>query len=325
MAYHLHTATIVYFASLLVLTVYAFIPPGPEGEGPIERLLLFLSRTIGTEARDIQKFKNGVNDLYLRRFYVTPRWLARFLERRKWWKWPTKIFLHHILRSDDDRDSHDHPWAFTSMILAGSYREKILKHWSRNGAGTWEPVIKERLATPGSILRNPPHHTHRVEIIYPVWSLVFVRGASRVWGFWTQDESTPDKEPLWVPWRKYLGIPDERDADEDVILEPASLAIGPAAINTWPNERGNRDRGIEIATEPSEEVTPVITKQTTAELLARSYEATDGRVGGDEKTHPGVSAALIAQSRAHVLAHEAARRARDAGPRIAVAIERKGE
>src|SRR5262245_27320122 len=38
-----------------------------------------------------------VKSLYLRRFYLTPRFL------------PVRIFLHHIARSDDDRDRHDHP------------------------------------------------------------------------------------------------------------------------------------------------------------------------------------------------------------------------
>jgi hypothetical protein len=33
------------------------------------------------------------------------------------------IKLHHILRSDEDRDCHDHPWSFLSIILAGGYFE----------------------------------------------------------------------------------------------------------------------------------------------------------------------------------------------------------
>ena len=61
--------------------------------------------------RDIEKKGMG---LYLRRFYLTPR------TRPSWWpdswKW-YRFFLHHIVRSDDDRDPHDHPWDFTSLIL----------------------------------------------------------------------------------------------------------------------------------------------------------------------------------------------------------------
>ena len=33
------------------------------------------------------------------------------------------VKLHHILRSDDDRDLHDHPWSFVSVILRGGYWE----------------------------------------------------------------------------------------------------------------------------------------------------------------------------------------------------------
>jgi hypothetical protein len=46
---------------------------------------------------------------------------------RRWWIIPRNegcnVYLHHILHSDDDRALHDHPWANTSYLLAGSYVE----------------------------------------------------------------------------------------------------------------------------------------------------------------------------------------------------------
>jgi hypothetical protein len=33
------------------------------------------------------------------------------------------IYLHHFLRSDNDRHFHDHPWHFLTILLAGGYIE----------------------------------------------------------------------------------------------------------------------------------------------------------------------------------------------------------
>ena len=53
---------------------------------------------------------------YLIRYYLL------FIERKNF---PFNIFIHHILK-DDDEDLHDHPWGFFSLILNGGYRETIL-------------------------------------------------------------------------------------------------------------------------------------------------------------------------------------------------------
>jgi hypothetical protein len=42
------------------------------------------------------------------------------------------IKLHHILRSDEDRDLHDHPWSFLSVILWGGYWEHTAVIESKN-------------------------------------------------------------------------------------------------------------------------------------------------------------------------------------------------
>lgn len=47
---------------------------------------------------------------------------------RRWYLWRCKAFsvrIHHIMLPDLDRDPHDHPWPFLSIILKGGYRE----HW----------------------------------------------------------------------------------------------------------------------------------------------------------------------------------------------------
>jgi hypothetical protein len=191
----------------LLVKLFAFVKdrPTPEMKGDrpamFERILMkvFRYRDISkviTISPEMTHFPTGgtipecrKEALYLRRFFLTPR------------TWPVRLFLHHIVRSDDDRDVHDHPWPFTTCILKGSYVEELCL----------DPEPDDfRLATPGTVHENPAEHTHRVEVIEPVWSLVIVGRAERVWGFWTHDG--------WKSWRDYLGVPwTDRDAAEDVI------------------------------------------------------------------------------------------------------------
>lgn len=57
----------------------------------------------------------GGDDPYLRRWYVIPR--NRFFN----------IYLHHFMRSDDDRALHDHPWANASFVFDGYYFEHTIR------------------------------------------------------------------------------------------------------------------------------------------------------------------------------------------------------
>ena len=45
----------------------------------------------------------------------------------RWWVWPRNrffnLYLHRVLRSDDDRALHDHPWWNLSYIVDGGYTE----------------------------------------------------------------------------------------------------------------------------------------------------------------------------------------------------------
>jgi hypothetical protein len=98
---------------------------------------------------------------------------------RRWWLIPRNrwfnIYLHHFLRSDDDRALHDHPWWNLSVLLDGRYVEhtisagginrKVVRH-----AGDW----KFRVA--GS--------AHRIELDNgPCWTLFITGPRLREWGF----------------------------------------------------------------------------------------------------------------------------------------------
>ncbi len=170
----------------------------------IERVLMALLPYF-----EITKTVNGEKVVYLRRFFL---WRNHHGH---------SIYLHHILRSDDDPDPHDHPFDFTSIILRGGYFDQ---EWgfvppSVDG-GPGNRYQKEGTPVfPGEIVRRPASHIHRVILFSkdygwdangsfvsgpptPAWTLVITGPHFRHWGF--------IKEDRWVYWREYLGLgPDE--------------------------------------------------------------------------------------------------------------------
>lgn len=91
------------------------------------------------------------------------------------------LYLHHFLRSDNDRHFHDHPWSFITLLLSSGY-------WEHTPRGTF---WRRRF----SLLFRPAEWQHWVEILRPVWTLILVRPKRREWGFIT--------ERGWVQWRRY--------------------------------------------------------------------------------------------------------------------------
>jgi len=138
--------------------------------------------------------KNGL--LYLRRHYLSPR------------TWGWRLFLHLINKADDDRDPHDHPWGFWTLIIRGGYIEHVYKGGK---------LVSVRKLTAGNLVYRDPEHTHQVaELLGPTWTLVLAGPASRVWGFWLKDDT-------FVPWYEYLrradgSVPEQLPEDRVVRL-----------------------------------------------------------------------------------------------------------
>ncbi len=108
------------------------------------------------------------------------------------------VFLHHILRSDRDRATHDHPWGFVSVILSGGYTEH--SQVRRPHGATFTKHYRA-----GSIVRHKATDLHRLELDRPAWTLVFIGARCREWGFMTPRG--------WVHWEQYLATPiEERNA-----------------------------------------------------------------------------------------------------------------
>jgi hypothetical protein len=91
------------------------------------------------------------------------------------------IYLHELLKSDNHRHFHDHPWAFTTILLTGDYVEHT-------------PDGAHRRAR-GSILHRAAVWRHWIELERPVWTLVITGPHEREWGFWTDHGFTS--------WRNY--------------------------------------------------------------------------------------------------------------------------
>ncbi len=126
--------------------------------------------------------------------------------QRKRWQFPISIRLHHIMRPDEDRNPHDHPWHFRTIILRGWYDEvRPLVYsdpWSRKAryVGLLGMLFWETRHTEGHTSTRKFGEYHRISEVSEggVWTM-FITGKYRgTWGFLV--------DGVKVPWRKYLGI-----------------------------------------------------------------------------------------------------------------------
>jgi hypothetical protein len=100
---------------------------------------------------------------------------------------PWKFRLHKFYPNTSDRDTHDHPWWFVTIVLRGGYKDVALD-------GTVDNM------RPGSIRFRPAHHAHKT-FAGPKGCTTFVFGPDsfREWGFF------PDGGP-WMPWKRYMAL-----------------------------------------------------------------------------------------------------------------------
>lgn len=118
---------------------------------------------------------------------------------RRWSLWlPGRysIKIHQILRPDEDRCSHDHPFDFLRFILWGGYEEEV-----RNPE-TGE--ITTHLRKPFRFYWCGEKFAHRITKLSKKssWTLLFCGPKKRSWGFFLKDR--------WMEWRKFVNTALER-------------------------------------------------------------------------------------------------------------------
>ncbi len=167
------------------------LEPKPEGllEGVLEKL--FNRMDIGTE-------QDSGGGLYLRRWRVFgygSKLPALF---------GYSVMLHRMVRPDQDKDPHDHPWtSWWSRVLWGSYIEDIWEAPDIKRARHEHDLPNTLVRSAGEVAQRMGEHMHKV-VNLPhgeCWTLVWTTGRGRRWGFWTENG--------WVFWKTYMGLKDD--------------------------------------------------------------------------------------------------------------------
>jgi hypothetical protein len=131
----------------------------------------------------------GSENPYMRRWYLIPR--------NKWFC----VYLHNMLRDDDNRALHDHPAANISIVLRGGYREVLFV--GPIVPGMLLPQLCCKIRRPGTIVFRHADLAHRLELLRPVgsWSLFIMGPKLQNWGFWCGPRAR------WVPWQQFTAGP----------------------------------------------------------------------------------------------------------------------
>ena len=140
-----------------------------------------LRRFLSRLGRDPDFIIGTKPDPYIRRWWILPR--------NRWFN----IYLHNILRSDDDRALHDHPWWNVSIVLKGGYVEVL-----PGPGGVTDPDTFRRIwRRPGSVLARRAGAAHRLEIHdRSAWTLFITGPRIREWGFYCPRG--------WVFWKRFV-------------------------------------------------------------------------------------------------------------------------
>lgn len=125
----------------------------------------------------------------------------------RWWRvprnWATNIYYHIVLRSDDDRALHDHPWMSISIVLDGGYFEHTIlaggihrKVWKGPGSMSfrWTGSLAHRLElkrvslmeAPLSALENREveiSDATNMKVEVPATTIFITGPVLRRWGF----------------------------------------------------------------------------------------------------------------------------------------------
>jgi hypothetical protein len=108
------------------------------------------------------------------------------------------IYLHDIFEDDGDRDPHNHPWSFISIVLRGYYVERLFP----------DPVNRrdhyvEKTHPQWSVHRMGRDTAHRIVYAAPgLKTLILVGPRRSSWGFFKRNPVV-DRGGVLVDWKDY--------------------------------------------------------------------------------------------------------------------------
>jgi hypothetical protein len=106
------------------------------------------------------------------------------------------IYIHQILKSDEEAHFHDHPWNFWSFILKGGYKEI-----SSYAIDKWREIHTNYYLR-HSLVHHKRNDAHKLTLMSScVWTLVLTYGEWKTWGYQT--------EAGWIDFKSYRGLKDE--------------------------------------------------------------------------------------------------------------------
>ncbi|MGY2158579.1 hypothetical protein [Pseudomonas tolaasii] len=151
-------------------------------------------------------------EMYMGRWWLFNPYSRNTHKPALWWC-PWSFRIHHIMRPDEDRDLHDHPWNARTVILRGWYTEQrllqaddpALQQLLLSAANHGMPPDAAFQATEhidrraGDTARLNHGEYHRIDQISPggVYTLFITSKWRGDWGFLVNG--------VKVPWRTYTG------------------------------------------------------------------------------------------------------------------------
>ena len=118
----------------------------------------FLYAALVPMAREADLNIGGADNPYMRRWFLTPRVKTG------------NLYLHNVLRPDDDRALHNHPWASMSVMLSGG----MVEHTEEG----------QRDIIPGDVVLRGPNCRHRLDTPKPdTWTIFATGPVVQDWGF----------------------------------------------------------------------------------------------------------------------------------------------
>ncbi len=159
----------------------------------IRRFLEFLVRALNLPERVIPRDYGRPGRAYLRRYYLfgesgaLVKYFPPGSNAPRWWQrpltWLPLVYIHKFESSDEDRELHSHPWAATSLILAGGYVEERRRFTCEGFQNRY--VVDSREVKPGNVVRLGPDTFHRVTLREKdCWTVIVVGELVKKWGFW---------------------------------------------------------------------------------------------------------------------------------------------